>query len=479
MDQKSTPLFNQLVIHSEKDPDSFHVPGHKNGKINLGREKPYFDSLMKLDVTELSDLDDLHSPEGVIREAENLLADLYKVKKSYFLVNGSTVGNLAMIMATLKPGDIVLVQRNCHKSVFNGIDLAGATPVYLGPEVDEELKIASGVSVDTVKTAINSYPNAKAIIVTYPNYYGVTNDLKEIISISHKNKIPVLVDEAHGAHFIASNKFPPSAVELGADIVVQSAHKTLPALTMGSYLHVNSQYITHDSVSAYLRMLQSSSPSYPIMASLDIARSYLGTYSNVDVISLLQVLSEFRIALSDFNGIKVVPDRREIDPLKISIQSITSLTGFELQALLEQEGVYTELADPYNVLFVMPLLKKGMSINLEQSIEKIHKALLKIDKNEMNKHNQFVYSKAKISRPVLNKLQMEQLSTEYISIDQAEGYICAEMLIPYPPGIPLLIQGESVEQEDVIMIRKLLEKGARFQGGASLKEGKLKVFKLG
>ena len=295
MNHTQYPLYEALLQHAQKKTISFHVPGHKDGQVFQTEVASIFQPLLSIDLTELTGLDDLHSPDGPILEAEKLLADLYQVKESYFLVNGSTAGNLAMIMAACDEDQIVLVQRNCHKSVLHAIQLAKAKPIFLEPEYKTDWKIAASVHYDTVKKALQLYPEAKALILTYPNYYGIAYDIKAMVGLAHQQDIPVLVDEAHGAHFIIGKPFPPSSAALGADIVVQSAHKTLPAMTMGSYLHFNSKLIDVNKVKDYLHIFQSSSPSYPIMASLDLARGYLAGYDSNDLTYLLTEVSEFKI----------------------------------------------------------------------------------------------------------------------------------------------------------------------------------------
>jgi arginine/lysine/ornithine decarboxylase len=264
-----------------------------------------------------------------------------------------------MVMTVCEEDSFVLVQRNCHKSILNALKFAQVHPIFIEPEFDDVWKIAVGVSLQTVREAIELYPNAKAVILTYPNYYGMVNDLKGIVTLAHQHHIPVLVDEAHGAHFILGDSFPTSAVQLGADLVVQSAHKTLPAMTMGSYLHFNSKVIQIDNVIDYLRIFQSSSPSYPIMASLDLARNYLATYSRKDIDYLLKEIHHFKEELSEIPGIRVL--KYTGDPLKVTIQSVCGLSGFTLQRKMEELGVFTELADPNNVLFVLPLLRENQS----------------------------------------------------------------------------------------------------------------------
>lgn len=468
MNQNRAPLYEAVVNHQAKRPVSLHVPGHKNGL--LYQANPYFQSILSIDQTELTGLDDLHFSEGVILEAEQLLSAAYQVNRSFFLVNGSTVGNLAMMMATLEEGDTVFIQRNCHKSILNGIQLTKSVPILLGPEYNEGWGVAGGVSLETVKKAYRRYPHCKVIILTYPNYYGMTYELEEIIQFAHEHDIPVLIDEAHGAHFIGGEFFPPSSIELGADVVVQSAHKTLPAMTMGSYLHVNSNYISPEMIQYYLRILQSSSPSYPIMASLDLARRYIATYSEKDMNYLMNSIEEFKRELDKINFIRVLEYPNQIgDPLKLTIQSECSYTGYQLQSLLEEKGVYTEMADPYNVLMVLPLLKKDMHFPFNEILSRIKEITIPA---KADKRNVLYFKKESIT----------MLHTKYsakeilMPIDDAVGYISASTLIPYPPGIPFLVMGEEITPEDIKGLKILIDTGARIQGGETLAEGILKVF---
>ncbi|WP_147535855.1 aminotransferase class I/II-fold pyridoxal phosphate-dependent enzyme [Bacillus marasmi] len=475
--QLKTPLYDKLITYSSDNPISFHVPGHKNGVIFQEKGRPIFEGLLKLDVTELTGLDDLHSPEGVIQESQKLLTKLYEVDTSYFLVNGTTVGNLAMIMAAVNEGDVVLVQRNCHKSVLNGLQLSGARPVFINPEYDVDWNVASGLSVNSVQSALKQYPDARALIVTYPNYYGMVYNLSEIIELAHQKNIPVLVDEAHGAHFIAGGPFPSSAVTLGADIVVQSAHKTLPALTMGSFLHFNSKLVSKSRLEKYLHILQSSSPSYLIMASLDLARSYVGTLNDLDIEYLTEQVTEFRRCLGNLPGIKVLSyENDEGDLLKVTIQSTRGMSGFELQDIFEKAGIYAELADPVNVLLIFPLIKVGISYPLVEIISRLRQALLSLEEQEEKQKEFLPLTKEGTSTLELSFGEMEKREMKKVDFDQAVGKICAEMIIPYPPGIPLLFPGEMISEEDVKQIVWHLNKGTRFQGGELLREGYLRVF---
>ncbi|MEH7108561.1 aminotransferase class I/II-fold pyridoxal phosphate-dependent enzyme [Bacillus sp. JJ1764] len=476
MEQQKKPLYQALMEHKKKGPISFHVPGHKYGQIGDFGLDSSFESILTIDVTELTGLDDLHSPEEAILEAELLLANLYQVKNSFFLVNGSTVGNIAMIMAVCSEDDVVLVQRNCHKSVLNALQLAKARPIFLEPEYHPDWKVAGGVQPETVAKAIEQYPMAKAIILTYPNYYGMVYDLKEIIDQAHLQNIPVLVDEAHGAHFILGNPFPASAIQLGADIVVQSAHKTLPAMTMGSYLHFNSDLINLNKVKEYLGIFQSSSPSYPIMASLDLARSYLARYGSNDLCYLHERTNHFKEQLAEIPTIKVLEyPNNQGDLLKITIQSKSEMNGFELQKRLEGLGIYTELADPYNILLILPLLKEGQPYPFTETADKL-KQILQHFTYQDKVGKLYMEQTEKVSGLAIGYKEMDHLFVKDVPFIQAHHHVCAETIIPYPPGIPLLLKGERITSEKLERLQHLIMTGARFQGGSHLKEGYITIF---
>ncbi|KGM45369.1 aminotransferase class I/II-fold pyridoxal phosphate-dependent enzyme [Neobacillus niacini] len=473
--QTRIPLHEALVHYNSTNPISFHVPGHKSGAILNQQYQNTFQELLRIDATELSGLDDLHSPEGVIKEAEELLAALYQVKESFFLVNGSTVGNLAMILSVSEKDDVILVQRNCHKSVLNALKLAKVRPIFLEPEYNSDWRAATGVSKELVERAISLHPEAKGIVLTYPNYYGMVYDLKSVIDIAHRHNIPVLVDEAHGPHFIIGEPFPATAIQLGADIIVHSAHKTLPAMTMGSYLHINSDRVNSNKVREYLQMLQSSSPSYVIMASLDLARNYLATYQQNDLDYLQREISNFKKELLNIQSIKVLEyPNSHGDTLKVTIQSRSKLSGFELQKRFEEKGIYTELADPYNVLLILPLLKENHHYPLGEASRKI-KELLKEIPYRPAEEEVLVSTGGMISELAIPYEELSKVESEVIPISQAAGQVCAETIIPYPPGIPLLLTGELITEEKVKQLAQLIDTGARFQGGSFLDRNQINI----
>ncbi len=474
VNQNRMPLYEAVKQFKDNQPKSYHVPGHKSGLLyeQIDSEWTRF---LQYDVTELNGLDDLHAPEGPIMEAQQLLSSLYRTRKSYFLVNGSTVGNLASILASFEKGDYVLVQRNCHKSVLNALSLANVKPIFLSPKVDHELCIGLEIDPAIVRNAFENYPNLKGCVLTYPNYYGFTYNLKAIIDIVHKNNGLVIVDEAHGPHFQIGRPFPESAVTLGADIVIHSAHKMLPAMTMGSYLHINSKRVSDKRIEFFLAMLQSSSPSYPIMVSLDIARHYLGNFTKQDMEYTLFQRNQFVTMLESIEHLSV-KTRSGQDPLKVLV-TYEGYSGFELQGIFEEQGIFTELADQYHVVFVLPLLKQGIIYPYDNTIEKLKAALerrtpvIKVEKM-LYKNNEELTSLS------MTYDEMEHKEVEYVSMRDAIHRIAAKMITPYPPGIPLLLPGEKVKKEQIKTLMQLLELNAKFQGDtSSLYKGEIPVFK--
>ncbi|MGV4322096.1 aminotransferase class I/II-fold pyridoxal phosphate-dependent enzyme [Bacillus mojavensis] len=472
----NTPLYHALIQHARRNSHSFHVPGHHNGDVFFDEAKTIYNPLLTIDLTELSGLDDLHHPSGVIKEAQDLVSQLYGAAESFFLVNGTTVGNLAMILSVCDPGDTILIQRNCHKSVFHAVDLAGAEPVYLAPDIDEFMHVPTHVPLDTIKEALKAYPDAKGLVLTNPTYYGHSADLTEIISEAHQYGIPVLVDEAHGAHFVLGEPFPASALQMGADIVVQSAHKTLPAMTMGSYLHLNSNRIERNRVADYLNRLQSSSPSYPIMASLDLARAYvqhmIEEHKLSDVLQHIQSIKQTFDSLAYAETVEPANQQLSTDPLKLTIRSKCGHSGFTLQKILERVNIFTELADENQVLLVLPLGGKRR-IDAE-TIKNIDHEIEKTPSDQINVSAEWVAQPITVlpyQRKVLNTLQKE-----YVNFNEAAGRLNAEDVIPYPPGIPMIMAGERITRESVQKLSRLISMKTHVQGNMKINEKQLLVY---
>lgn len=456
--QSKMPLVEQLDAHAQSCPISLHVPGHKGGAIS----PEVWQKCLKWDVTEITGMDDLHHAEEVILEAELSLAECYGVKKSRFLVNGTSGGSLAVIMTTLRRGEKVLIPRDAHKSILHGIELAGGEPIFLTPQLHQEIGTSNGVTPELVAEALHNHPEVKLCIFTYPSYYGTTFNLQKCIQIAHQFGAIVFVDEAHGAHFLTSSEFPKSAVNLGADIVVQSAHKTLPALTMGSYLHIVHDLPIFDKLDYYLQVFQSSSPSYLIMASLDAVRKYVATYSDADIEAFWKMRAKWLKWLTKNKFELILPD----DPLKIIVRK-PGYTGYELQEIFEANSYFPELADEKQLLLILPLIKKGMDftpINRIYSPERKAVATLPYEEGEPG-----------TSKLALVYEKMHDHPTDFVLLDDAIGLISAETISLYPPGIPTIIRGERLTEKHLPELTNLQKH--HYQGGEKLATNYIRVFR--
>ncbi|MCM3136434.1 aminotransferase class I/II-fold pyridoxal phosphate-dependent enzyme [Paenibacillus polysaccharolyticus] len=575
------PLYETLLAYRDSKQRSFHVPGHKNGQVYhqwnnqsegtedalqkgivdhtetediLGIEqrrqeenvkeggqavvsadyslrtrdqskhvvpvRAYLD-MMEMDVTEITGTDDLHHPEGVIKQAQGLAADCFGAEESFFLVGGSTAGNLSLLLTICdEPGSIVLVQRNVHKSVIHGLMLAGARAVFLEPWVDPESGLAVMPSIETVQAAVQKYPEAKGVFVTLPNYYGMGTNLTPIAEVCHKAGMPLLVDEAHGAHYGQHPELPASALSCGADGVVQSTHKMLAAFTMGAMLHIQGPRLNRSLLRQRLAMVQSSSPSYPVMASLDLSRRLLHVHGADAFTAGLAAVKALKRGLAELPRFQLLQPADSLqqepaygidnpaampgrtgytaqDPFKVVIYDDTGgLSGYGLQQQLEAYGCVPEMSDERYVVLLFSLgstlqdaahvLQALRHINdaqkLENSLEssefvRMASQIQTDTPNYVSTWNNLEEIEL-LSEPVAFSLQpiIERDMIE-VPIESCAGYQSAEMVIPYPPGIPLVYPGERISSKIAERIRILRDVGAKFQGISDHTYQKLKVMK--
>ncbi|MEC5425021.1 aminotransferase class I/II-fold pyridoxal phosphate-dependent enzyme [Virgibacillus sp. C22-A2] len=458
MKQHWIPLYQSLIQFKENNPISFHVPGHKNGTIFPEQARGYFDSILKFDMTELTGLDDLHAPTEAIAKAEMLAADFFHADHTFFLVGGSTAGNLAMILATCSAGDKIIVQRNSHKSIMNGLELSGAKPVFIAPEYDPRVDRYTHPSLDTVRKALQRHPDVKAVVLTYPDYFGKTYEIKDMIELVHEYHVPVLVDEAHGVHFSLGNPLPTSALELGADVVVQSAHKMAPAMTMASFLHMKSRFVSMEKVAHYLQMIQSSSPSYPLMASLDIARSFLATLKKEEIGSILQSVIKIRGILERTKYWDVlIAD----DPLKLTLHMKQGVSAKDVAELFEKQNIFPELVTHNQILLIHGLAPFQKMGHLRKAVKRVNEQL----KNSVN-HDIIDIAglfPETIQELTLSYQAMNKLQTIHVPFTEAIGYRAAEAVIPYPPGVPLVLKGETITATHIDVIERMRIQGVRIQ----------------
>lgn len=462
--QHKTPLFEALKQFAQKKTLSFHVPGHKNGAIFSAEGMEYFRSILSIDLTELTGLDDLHAPKEVIAEAEQLASEWFHSDHTFFLVGGSTAGNLAMILATCSQNDKVIVQRNSHKSIFNGLELSGARPVLVAPVYDQIVQRYTAPSTEQLIEAIKIHSDAKVIILTYPDYFGHTYELERIIKIAHQHQMIVLIDEAHGVHFSVDKQlFPHSALDLGADVVVQSAHKMAPAMTMSAYLHIKSSLLNKEKLAHFLQMIQSSSPSYPLMASLDLARNFLATRTDQDVWEIKKSIGQMRDIISKSPVWDLIPFQVNLDdPLKVTLQVKSGYSSKSVVALFESEGFFPELRDDNQILFIHGLQPFQHWVRLEKAVEKITRQLNFTDKHDTMEIKQILFSES-ITSLAFSYREMDNKETLFTGWDDAIDSIAAEAVIPYPPGVPILVKGERITNQHVEVIKYLLAQQTNFQ----------------
>ncbi len=441
-----------LEQHVREHRVSFHVPGHHNGTVMDGRLPDAFAKVMPYDLTELAHLDDLHDASGIIEQAERALGNLY-ASNSKWLVNGSTVGNWSMLAATVKRGERVYVQRNSHKSVWNAIEWLGLKPVLLTPKIERGTGIPTVVTLDTVEQAIQEFPGGRAVMLTSPTYYGDMADIRTISDYLTSFDIPLLVDEAHGAHLIHPQLPRRSAIFEGASAVVQSAHKTLPALTMGAWVHYKDN-IDEARLKHALSSFQTSSPSYLIMASLDYARSYLERLTNEEWSAIQKSHAQFVLELKRAGFVVKVGD----DFTKVTILTHPK-NGLIFSQHLASIGIDIELAAVDHVLFCLPFreIKKQ---EIEHWIKLIKKASTHVPIIE---DDETIFPFPQTERVSELHTFETALPMQRVLFDRAIGLISAETVIPYPPGIPWILKGERITEEKIQVLRKWISLGRKLQ----------------
>lgn len=470
LDKTRAPLYEALAAHAAIGRYAYHVPGHKQ-RSQWGNEEAdrAYRPLLPLDVTELADTDDLHHPQGPIAEAQQLAAACFGAEETCFLVGGSTSGNLAMIVGTSRPGDLFLVQRNVHKSIIHGLMLAGVQAVMLAPQLDQLTGLAVIPGEETIEEALDRYPHARGLILTAPNYYGMTAPLTGIVELAHRRGVPVLVDEAHGAHLGFHPLLPESALRAGADVVVQSTHKMLSAMTMGAMLHMQGGIVDREGIKQALRMVQSSSPSFPLLASLDLARRQLHTEGS----ALFEpALGAVKLVLDRLEGTPVraigygahANSSLRYDPLKLTLFDTSGkLSGTRLQIELAARQCFAEMADDRNVVLAF-----GPGSTLADG-EALANALLDIAAAidtwpERDSKTEPIRIPELVAVPEPVMFRRDRSAVRRVRLEDSVGLIAGEWIIPYPPGIPVLYPGEVITHETLLQLERWRDSGARIQG---------------
>lgn len=452
--QNKMPLVEALQLYNEDRPAYFCIPGHRYERGVSSQWLPIEDrQFLQYDLTEAHGLDDLHQPSAAIKEAQELAADLFGAVHSFMLVNGTTCGIEAMIMAAAGPNEEILIPRNAHKSVMMGLIMSGAKPVYVMPEWIDPWCICGGITPAKIEAKLKQHPDVRATVVVSPTYYGLCSDLRSIAGICHEREIPLLVDEAHGAHLYFSDMFPDGALQQGADVSVQSFHKVTGALTQSSMLHIGSGRISADKMQSHLQIVQSTSPSYLLMSSIDAARYELAVDGKTMVEKAAAYSNYTRAAIREVEGISCLGAEVinqygicGLDQTKLTLSAAElGISGFELrQQLFELYNVDTELADEHNVLAIITYA------NEKKELERLVQGLRSIaEQKQENKAIETIIGAHSIFIPPMSMTPREAYFSKKRRIpwSQAQGKIAGEPIIPYPPGIPVLYPGEMINSE--------------------------------
>lgn len=472
LSQNETPLFSNLIKHAKKNPVQFHIPGHKKG-TGMDPEFREFigDNALSIDLINIGPLDDLHSPKGIIKQAQDLAAQAFGADHTFFSVQGTSGAIMTMIMTVCGPGDKIIVPRNVHKSVMSAIVFSGAVPIFIHPEIDSNLGISHGITTDSVERALEQHPDAKGVLVINPTYFGVAADLKKIVEVAHSYDIPVLVDEAHGVHIHFHDELPLSAMQAGADMAATSVHKLGGSMTQSSILNVRDGLVSYKRVQSILSMLTTTSTSYLLLASLDVARRRLITEGRELIDQTIQLANSIRERINKIDHLYCVG--KEIlgtkatynyDPTKliISIKDL-GITGYDAEKWLrEKYNIEVELSDLYNLLC---LITPG---DTETEGDMLVKALQELS-DEFHERAEKIQIHAQVLLPDIPLLALTPRDafyseTEVIPFSESEGRIIAEFVMVYPPGIPIFIPGEIITAENLRYIEMNMEAGLPVQG---------------
>lgn len=479
LDQSRMPIYEALVNFKKERVVPFDVPGHKHGKGNPELTEFLGQKCMSVDVNSMKPLDNLCHPVSVIKEAEELAADAFGAKHAFFMVGGTTSAVQSMIMASVKAGEKIIMPRNVHRSAINAMILTGAIPIYVNPDVDKRLGISLGMSISQVEQAILENPDAKAILVNNPTYYGICSNLKAIVELAHEHNMLALVDEAHGTHFYFSDELPISAMAAGADMASVSMHKSGGSLTQSSFLllgeNVNEGYVRQ-----IINLTQTTSGSYLLMASLDMSRKNLAL-NGQEIFEKVRKLAHYaRVEINQIgdyyayckeliNGDSVY----DFDVTKLSIFTLDiGLAGIEVYDLLRDEyGIQIEFGDIGNVLAYISV---GDS---EANIERLVGALSEI-RRRFKKGRSGMLDHEYINPQVVVSPQVAFYGEkESLPIAKSANRVCSEFVMCYPPGIPILAPGEMITEEILSYIQYAKDKGCFMTGPEDMEISRINVLK--
>lgn len=477
--QCDAPIYEALRKFKRMRVVPFDVPGHKRGRGNMELTEFLGEDCMNVDVNSMKPLDNLCHPVSVIKDAEALAAQAFGAANAFFMVGGTTSAVQSMIMYACKSGDKIIMPRNVHRSAINALILCGAEPVYVDPDVNNQLGIALGMSVAQVEKAILENPDAKAVLVNNPTYYGICSDLKKITLLAHQHGMLALVDEAHGTHFYFGENFPISAMAAGADIASVSMHKSGGSLTQSSFLlmgkHINSDYMRQ-----IINLTQTTSASYLLLSSLDISRKRLALSGREIFEKTVEMAEYARSEINDIGGYYAYSKELingnsiyDFDVSKLSIYTLPiGLAGIEVYDLLRDEyDIQIEFGDIGNILAYISVGDR------KRDIERLISALAEI-KRRFGKPGTGMLTQEYIN-PIVAEAPRKAFYADKISLplDETAGRVCSEFVMCYPPGIPILAPGELITSEIIQYIKYAKEKGCSMTGTEDINIERLNVLR--
>ncbi|MDN3954947.1 aminotransferase class I/II-fold pyridoxal phosphate-dependent enzyme [Sporolactobacillus laevolacticus] len=464
--QESAPVLEALNRYKSMRVVPFDVPGHKRGKGNRELTDFLGEKCLTVDVNSMKPLDNLCHPVSVIKEAEELAAAAFGARHAFFMVNGTTSAVQSMVMSACKRGEKIIMPRNVHRSAINALILSGAIPVYVNPGVNKELGISLGMSLSDVEQAILENPDAKAVLVNNPTYYGVCSDLKAITELAHKHNMLVLADEAHGTHFYFGEGLPASAMSVGADMAAVSMHKSGGSLTQSSLLLVNNE-LSEGYVRQIINLTQTTSGSYLLISSLDISRRNLalrgreifkkvGEMAEYARAEINQIGGYYAYSRELINGDSVY----DFDVTKLSILTLDiGLAGIEVYDILRDEyDIQIEFGDIGNILAYISIGDRILDL------ERLVSALSEIKRRYAKDRTGMLSQEYIRPQVVLGPQEAFYAESEPTPLDQSLGRICGEFVMCYPPGIPILAPGEKITAEVLEYIKYAKEKGCFLTG---------------
>ncbi|MEA5448595.1 aminotransferase class I/II-fold pyridoxal phosphate-dependent enzyme [Leptolyngbya sp. CCNP1308] len=496
LDQSQTPILSALQSSSRRPHAAFYAPGHKRGQGASPRLRELLGAAaLAADLPELPELDNLFAPEGVILKAQELAAEAFGTAgpegpvsdhRTYFLANGSTCGIEAAILATCGPGEKIIVPRNAHRSVIAGLVLSGAMPIFVAPEYSSELGLALGVKAEAIAATLDHHPDARAILLVSPTYHGICSDVGAIAALAHHHGIPLLIDEAHGPHFAFHPDLPASALALGADLVVQSTHKVLGALSQAAMLHTQGNRIERSRLQAALQLTQSTSPNSLLLASLDAARHQMATEGKALLSETLTLAQHLRTELATIPGLRVIDKPAvtafssvsDLDLTRLTVDvSGLGITGLKVDEILHEElGVTVELPELRHLTLIISLgntvadgqrciagLRSLSKRCAPQSLaERSAKQSLSVETWHQPTSG---YADTLFTLPQVSPREAFFAATETVGAEAALGRISADTISAYPPGIPAIVAGEMIGKGAIAHLTAIKQQGGYITGG--------------